>query len=107
VPVHQPADYQDDEEQADYAADPGRSAATMIAAAVEPEAAAEQNQQQHDDKNQSHRFVFHQFGNPCRAALAGRLRRYRSNRLGSGGRAKESKMQMSYVGSKASARNER
>ena len=71
MPVHQPADHQDDEEQAEYAADFDRPAATMIAAAIVPKAASEQNKQQHDQKNQSHRFVFHQFGNPCRAAVAG------------------------------------
>ncbi len=49
--VDQPSDNEDDEDQPEYAADPDRSALTVIAAAVEPKPAAKEKQQQHDDQN--------------------------------------------------------
>jgi hypothetical protein len=50
VPVHQPPDREDDEDQPEYAADPNGSALTVIAAAVEPKPASKENQEQHDDQ---------------------------------------------------------
>ena len=61
MPVHQPSDREDDDDQPDYAADPNGSALTVIAAAIKPKPAPEQNQEQDDDQNQFHRFVLHQF----------------------------------------------
>jgi hypothetical protein len=61
VAVHQPPDHEDDKDQPQYAVDPNGSALTIIAAAVEPKPASKENHEQHDDQNQFHRFVFHQF----------------------------------------------
>jgi hypothetical protein len=61
MPVHQPSDHEDDQDQSEYAADPNRAALTVIAAAVVPKPAPEENHEQQDDQNKFHRFVFHQF----------------------------------------------
>ena len=49
MPVHQPSDREDDDDQPDYAADPNGAALTVIAAAIKPKPAPEQNQEQDDD----------------------------------------------------------
>jgi hypothetical protein len=70
MPVHQPPDHEDDQDQPEYAADPNGPALTVVAAAVVPKPASNENHEQQDDQNQFHRSVFHQFvGNPCRAAV--------------------------------------
>jgi hypothetical protein len=51
VPVHEPSDREDDKDQPEYAADPDGSALTVIAAAVEPKPAPEENHEQQDDQN--------------------------------------------------------
>jgi len=51
VPVHEPPDREDDKDQPEYAADPDGSALTVIAAAVEPKPAPEENHEQQDDQN--------------------------------------------------------
>ena len=66
MPVHQPPDHEGDKDQPEYAADPDRPALTVIAASIEPKPASKENHEQHDDQNQSHRFVFHQF---CRQSV--------------------------------------
>jgi hypothetical protein len=66
VPVHQPPDHEGDKDQPEYAADPDRPTLTVIAAAVEPKPASKENHEQHDDKNQFHRFVFRQY---CRQSV--------------------------------------
>jgi hypothetical protein len=88
--VHQPPDHEDDKDQPEYAADPDRSALTVIAAAIEPKPASKEDYEQHDDQNQFHRFVFHQF---CRQSVPSgprpaALHKGRLSRLWSGGRAK-------------------
>ena len=55
MPVHQPADHEDDEDQAEDAPDPDGSTLTVIAAAVEPKSASEKKHEQHDKQNQFHR----------------------------------------------------
>src|SRR6267378_2251750 len=64
VPVHQPPDHEDDQNQPEYAADPNGPALT--AAAVVPKPASKENHEQQDDQNQFHRFVFHQY---CRQSV--------------------------------------
>jgi hypothetical protein len=59
MPVHQPPDHEDDQDQPEYAADPNGPALTVIAAAVVPKPAPEENHEQQDDQNKFHRFVFH------------------------------------------------
>jgi hypothetical protein len=59
MPVHQPPNHEDDQHQPEYAADPNRPALTVIAAAVVPKPAPEENHEQQDDQNKFHRFVFH------------------------------------------------
>src|SRR6266404_1133056 len=66
VPMHQPPDHEDDHDQPEYAADPNGPALTVIAAAVVPKPASKEDEEQHDDQNQSHRFVFHQ---SCRQSV--------------------------------------
>jgi hypothetical protein len=91
VPVNQPTDHKDDKDSPEYAADPDRSALTVIAAAVKPKPASKYNHEQHDDQNQFHRFVFHQFiGNPCQTAPAGSFALGRSSQLWSESRATQS-----------------
>ena len=51
MPVHQPPDHEDDQDQSEYAADPNRPALTVIAAAVVPKPAPEENHEQQDDQN--------------------------------------------------------
>ena len=51
MPVHQPSDHEDDQDQSEYAADPNRPALTVIAAAVVPKPAPEENHEQQDDQN--------------------------------------------------------
>ena len=51
VAVHQPSDHKDDQDQSEYAADPNRPALTVIAAAVIPKPAPEENHEQQDDQN--------------------------------------------------------
>ena len=51
VPVYQPPNHEDDQDQAEYAADPDGSALAVIAAAVKPKAAPEQNQEQYNDQD--------------------------------------------------------
>jgi hypothetical protein len=51
VPVHQPPDHEDDQDQAEHGTDPNRPALTVIAAAVVPEPASEENHEQQDDQN--------------------------------------------------------
>ena len=51
MPLHQPADHEDDEDQAEYATDPDAPALTVIAAAVEPKPTAKENHEQHDKQN--------------------------------------------------------
>jgi hypothetical protein len=51
MPVHQPSDHEDDQDQSEYAADPNRAALTVIAAAVIPKPAPEENHEQQDDQN--------------------------------------------------------
>ena len=50
MPVHQPPDHEDDDDQTEYAADPDGSALTVIASTVEPKPAPEQNEEQDDDQ---------------------------------------------------------
>ena len=59
--MHQPPDHEDDKDQPEYAADPDGTALTVIASTVEPKPAPKENQEQHDDQNQFHRFVSHGF----------------------------------------------
>ena len=51
VAVHQPPDHEDDQDQSEYAADPNRPALTVIAAAVIPKPAPEENHEEQDDQN--------------------------------------------------------
>ena len=51
MPVHQPSDHEDDQDQSEYAADPNRPALAVIAAAVEPKPASKENHEQQDDQN--------------------------------------------------------
>ncbi len=51
MPVHQPADREDDKDQAEYAADPDGSALTVIAAAVEPKPTPKEKHKQQDKQN--------------------------------------------------------
>ena len=51
VPVHQPPNHEDDQDQPEYAADPNGPALTVIAAAVVPKPAPEENREQQDDQN--------------------------------------------------------
>jgi hypothetical protein len=64
--VHQPPDREDDKDQPEYAANPDRSALTVIATSVKPKPAAKENHEQQNDQNQFHRFVFHQV---CRQSV--------------------------------------
>jgi hypothetical protein len=66
VPVHQPPDHQDDQDQPEYAADPNGPALTVIAAAVVPKPASKENHEQQDDQNQFHRFCL---SSVCRQAV--------------------------------------
>jgi hypothetical protein len=67
VPGHQPPDHEDNKDLPEYAADPDGPALTIIAAVVEPKPASKENDEQHEDQNQFHRFVFHQFLSAIRA----------------------------------------
>ena len=67
MPVHQPPDHEDDQDQPEYA-DPNGPALTVIAAAVVPKPASKENHEQQDDQNQFHRFVFHPY---CRQSVPG------------------------------------
>ena len=60
VPVHQPPDHEDDQDQPEYAADPKGPTLTVIAAAIVPKSASKEDHEQQDDQNQFHRSVFHQ-----------------------------------------------
>jgi hypothetical protein len=60
VPVHQPPNHEDDQDQPKYAADPNRPALMVIAAAIVPKPASKEDHEQQDDQNQFHRFVFRQ-----------------------------------------------
>jgi hypothetical protein len=60
MPVHQPSDHENDQDQSEYAADPNRSALTVIASAVVPKPASKEDHEQQDDQNQFHRSVFRQ-----------------------------------------------
>jgi hypothetical protein len=51
MPVHQPPNHEDDQDQPEYAADPNRPALTVIATAVVPKPAPEENHEQQDDQN--------------------------------------------------------
>jgi hypothetical protein len=51
VPVHQPSDREDNNDQSEYAADPDGSALSIITTAVEPKPASKENHEQHDDQN--------------------------------------------------------
>jgi hypothetical protein len=73
VPVHQPPDHEDDQDQPEYAADPNGPALTVIAAAVVPKPASKEEEEQYDDQNQFHWFVFHQVAEDYRSGRKHRL----------------------------------
>ena len=51
MPVHQPPDHEDDQDQPEYATDPNGPALMVIAAAVVPKPASKKNHEQQDDQN--------------------------------------------------------
>ena len=69
MPVHQPSDHEDDQDQSEHAADPNGPALAVIAAAVVPKPATEENHDSRMIRISSIGLSFISFvGNPRRAA---------------------------------------